>query len=168
MINFIKVINRTSISHMVHYNYIPYDSWYFISIYGGTKGEFLTGGVIDRIKEMGCKKFLSLCFYDASDNEDLSDDDKKMLFSKKQARQIIDFVDKIKDDSDSVILLHCDAGISRSGAVGSFICDYLGLNYKKFLKVNPQVLPNQYVLRLLKEESKIGIREDNSMFNLPT
>jgi hypothetical protein len=169
MISFIKVINRMAISHMVVHDYIPYGSWYLISIYADNgKGEFLVRGIPDRVREMGCKDFLSLNFYDATDKENLSEDDKKKLFSRKQAGEIIEFIDRAnKEDCDDVLVVHCDAGISRSGAVGEFLNDYLRLNYWTFLRVNPQVNSNKYVLRLLKEESQIGVNKDNSMFNSP-
>lgn len=167
MINFIKVLNRMSLSHMVWYKYIPYDSWYLISIYGDDQSIFLTEKILDKIRDMGCRAHLSLCFLDYSEHEieNLSETDKKMLFNIDHAKKIIEFVDSIKDDDDSVIVIHCDAGISRSGAVGMFLCEYLQCNYKDFSRVNPQIRPNSYVLRLLKKESQIEINSSSSVFN---
>ena len=49
--------------------------------------------------------------------------------------------------------VHCNAGISRSGAIGTFANDYCGMNYSEFLKNNPYIMANSYVLRLLRRES---------------
>ena len=54
-----------------------------------------------------------------------------------KAKQIINFIDKAQEDeNDSVLVVHCQAGISRSGAVGTFACDYCGLDYNRFIKEN--------------------------------
>lgn len=72
---------------------------------------------------------------------------KIIAFTEKQAGKIIDFLDKNKDRKLAIV--HCAAGISRSGAVGQFINDYFGEDYFKFKKNNPHIHPNPYVLRLL-------------------
>lgn len=71
-----------------------------------------------------------------------------VLFTEEQAKQIIEFIDQHKDKDQFII--HCSAGISRSGAVGTFINDYLELDYKTFRQTNPQVQPNPFVLSTLK------------------
>ena len=184
MINEVKIYNRFNIENSINTGGLNFlymgRPWYLISIY--TDGNILlTKKNKEIIKEMGCRSSVSLSFWDVTDKQaseiskSTSKHSKKLmekmtLFSIEQAETIIGFITLCDqdDEEDCVLVVHCDAGISRSGAVGSFICDYLGLNHKEFLKVNPQVLPNQYVLRLLKEESKIGISEENSMFKLPT
>ncbi len=70
-------------------------------------------------------------------------------FSDKDAIAIIEFLKK-QINSPSLIV-HCSAGISRSGAVGLFINDYLRQDYFEFIKINPQVKPNQLVLKILKQ-----------------
>lgn len=170
MINFIKVINRMAIANMVAHDYIPYNSWYLISIYADNgRGEFLKNGIPNRVKELGCKDFLSLNFYDSTDSDyGFSADDTKGMFSKIQAEQVVKFIDCAnRGNEDDVLLVHCDAGISRSGAVGEFANDYLGLNYYTFVRTNPQVNANGYVLRLLREQ-RDKIDRNNSMFNAPT
>lgn len=72
---------------------------------------------------------------------------KVIAFTKKQADKIIDFLDKNKDKKLAVI--HCAAGVSRSGAVGQFINDYFGGDYFKFKQNNPHIHPNPHVSRLL-------------------
>ncbi len=68
-------------------------------------------------------------------------------FNYGQAKQIIHFVKA--NNCIKKWLIHCSAGISRSGAVGTFINDYLGGNYKEFKKRNPYIHPNGHVLALL-------------------
>ena len=55
---------------------------------------------------------------------EFNDIDRKMypwkLFDKEQARAMIDFLDNLPDHVDAVIV-HCEAGISRSAAVALFI-----------------------------------------------
>lgn len=68
-------------------------------------------------------------------------------FTPTQARELIDFIDKNKDKESCIV--HCAAGISRSGAVGTFVNDYLGGDYNSFKKQNPYILPNGLVLQLL-------------------
>ena len=45
-----------------------------------------------------------------------------VLFSENMARQIIDFVERIKD-TKSLLIVHCNAGVSRSAAVARFVRD---------------------------------------------
>lgn len=70
---------------------------------------------------------------------EFNDIDKKFhpwkLFDKNQAQQVIDFVESLPDEVDS-LMVHCEAGISRSAAVALFIRDYyapqLELKYAEF------------------------------------
>jgi predicted protein tyrosine phosphatase len=76
-------------------------------------------------------------------------------FTEEQGHNIFDFINKNKDKKNFII--HCSAGISRSGAVGLFINDYLGLDYALFKIMNPHILPNGLISRTL---NKIA-RESN-------
>jgi predicted protein tyrosine phosphatase len=71
-------------------------------------------------------------------------------FTKKQAKELFNFIKKNINKNNWII--HCSAGISRSGAVGTFINDYFGLNWFEFKNNNPKVIPNNLILRLLKRE----------------
>ncbi len=42
-----------------------------------------------------------------------------------------------------------DQGISRSGAVGTFVNDYFKADYEEFKRNNPNILPNGQVLAML-------------------
>lgn len=71
------------------------------------------------------------------------------LFSRSQANDIIEFIEKNKDVD--TIWIHCLAGRSRSGAVGTFINDNYGnQSFYEFLQSNPTVSPNYYILALLR------------------
>lgn len=72
---------------------------------------------------------------------------KVVAFTKEQADEIIHFLDKNKNKKLAII--HCAAGVSRSGAVGQFVNDYFGGDYFEFKKNNPNIHPNPHVLRLL-------------------
>ena len=69
-------------------------------------------------------------------------------FTEEQGRELIDFIDKNRDKSQW--LVHCTLGISRSGAVGLFINDYLGGDYQTFKRDNPGIVPNVQVTSILK------------------
>jgi predicted protein tyrosine phosphatase len=71
-------------------------------------------------------------------------------FSTYHAKKIINFVEKHKDKQ--IMMVHCTAGISRSGAVGAFINDLYGNSYKEFINDNKQIQPNPYVSRILNQE----------------
>ena len=64
-----------------------------------------------------------------------------------QAKRILDFIDRNKDREN--LFIHCTAGVSRSGAVGTFICEYTGSDFTTFKKKNPNILPNPHVLSVL-------------------
>jgi predicted protein tyrosine phosphatase len=68
-------------------------------------------------------------------------------FTEEQGKKIIEFIEKNKDRKQ--IVVHCSAGISRSGAVGLFINDYFHLNHEEFRKINPWTSPNAHVSRIL-------------------
>lgn len=86
---------------------------------------------------------LSLCFHDV---------DKVYpgytLFSEEDAVKVIEFLTEKVYDGDN-LLVHCFAGISRSGAVGTFARELYGLDYDSFLRMNRQIVPNRHVLSTL-------------------
>jgi len=57
------------------------------------------------------------------------------LFTDDMANKIKEFVDLNKDKKEWII--HCVAGISRSGAIGLWLTKYLGYNLFEFLENNP-------------------------------
>lgn len=104
------------------------------------------------LARLGITSVLSLVFTDATPSS-VSDDD--LLFSAVHAQQILDFV---ASSDSSPIFVHCAAGISRSGAVGEFLCRYFNLDSSAFHKQNPHIRPNPHVLSVLMQQS--GLRDD--------
>lgn len=76
-----------------------------------------------------------------------------------QAKEVVAFAERHRDAGLTIV--HCAAGVSRSGAVGSFLSDYYGLDYSEFKRINPQVIPNVYVSKLLRMAAQ---KKDGEMF----
>ena len=71
-------------------------------------------------------------------------------FTIEMARQIVRFV---QETGDCPLLIHCTAGISRSGAVGLAIAEQNGC-VEESRRENPDIMPNQLVLRKLRQAFK--------------
>lgn len=71
-----------------------------------------------------------------------------ILFTKNQAKQIIEFLMNMGDDFTLVV--HCGAGVCRSGAVVEFARGMLHLDYDEFKMDNPHILPNLFILKALR------------------
>lgn len=84
---------------------------------------------------------LTLFFDDVGEKDDNA-------FTQEQGKKVINFFKRNKNKTG--ILIHCDAGISRSGAIGEFCADYFGIPYEEFKRKNPRVIPNGHVLRTLR------------------
>ena len=96
---------------------------------------------------------LRLVFDDITSEEKISmiklGQSNRVLFCKEDAEKIIDFVDRNKDKYECFV--HCAAGVSRSGAVGTFIndlCQYE--SFEAFARSNSQIKPNFYILAALR------------------
>jgi predicted protein tyrosine phosphatase len=87
-------------------------------------------------------------FDDVENDEELSPTNNISCkaFSEDMAQKLVDFIDA---NTDRDFLVHCTAGISRSGAAGRFILDYLEGDKEHFAKMNPHIHPNARVSRLL-------------------
>ena len=100
------------------------------------------------------KNVLTLFFDDVSCDTERA----KMLgltpFSITIASKIVDFISSINENNrtDNTLIVHCGAGVSRSGAVASFIADMYGYTREKLLLENPMIKPNTDVLATLKRE----------------
>jgi len=92
---------------------------------------------------------IRLWFDDVSPGEATSPTNKISVsaMTEEQGKQIINFIERNKEKIKFVV--HCTAGISRSGAVGAFISDYFGLDYSVFMANNPMVRPNAHISRTL-------------------
>lgn len=91
---------------------------------------------------------LRLWFDDVEHNFQLSPTNKESCraFTEKQAHQVIKFA---KDNRNKNFIVHCSAGISRSGAVGTFLNGYCQGDWEAFKKMNPYISPNARVNRML-------------------
>lgn len=95
---------------------------------------------------------LKLVFEDVSDKED------GIKFSTEHAQQIKDFIDRI--DKSKTLFINCQAGISRSGAVGEVLNDYVNCMLNNGKKNedhhineinNRHIRPNAWVKSVLKQ-----------------
>lgn len=96
---------------------------------------------------------LNLYFDDTETNVEIYDDDinevrELIPLSINDGRRIISFLEKIPNGVDELII-HCKAGVSRSGAIGLFANDFFRMDYHRFMERNPRVRPNQHVVRVL-------------------
>ena len=166
MIGKIQVYNRWSVETLAkegRQSGFPFfgRTWHLVSIHGDSK-QFLTPEVIEVMKGYGMGKCLSLDFWDITDEPRLIEALKQshpqyVLFRKRQAMEIVAFMAERKVESgDDVLVCHCDAGISRSGATATFACEFFGLDYGEFLQDNPYLKPNPMVLRMLREAAGLG------------
>jgi len=164
MIKQIKIYNRFNMDMFARTGGLnfPYHNrkWNLISIYGCGDPELLTPEVKRVFNGMGCRDFLSLDFWDItpdwiSKRARPSEWEDAILFNKEHASQVLAFLRKLqKDKEDSILVAHCHAGISRSGAIGTFACDYCGLDYTDFIKENSCIMANPYVLKVLQSTTR--------------
>jgi predicted protein tyrosine phosphatase len=167
MIKHILVFPRVVIARMLKgKETISSLSWALISIYSTPKEQLITEDQMGLIKEMNCKNVLNLCVADATANNfervkymnPGKVKDGMRLFDESDAHKILDFVKIVNDEPIGRLVVHCDAGISRSGGVGIFLCRYLGLDEKEFRKINRNILPNNYIYDMLSNIS--GLNKD--------
>jgi predicted protein tyrosine phosphatase len=89
------------------------------------------------------------------------------LFSHEDARKLVDFINENKYGDIDRLLVHCDAGKSRSGAVAAWAFRYLsreglvGKTSDQFWADNRQISPNPYVAKILCSVSGIEYREED-------
>lgn len=72
------------------------------------------------------------------------------LFTEAQAREILDFVDGVKDQV-SLLVCHCEAGISRSSGVAAALSLILNGSDKEIFE-SKQYIPNMFVYRTIVNE----------------
>lgn len=115
---------------------------------------------IIHITEPGMKKLfadtnksivLEFLDIDLTKSNSIEDFDNQYLFNEEMANKIVKFLLSINknENSNDLLLINCMAGISRSGAVAWFARILFNLDYDTFMKLNPHIVPNQYVLSLL-------------------
>lgn len=159
MIDQIRIFPVRKIRNWIDNSLEPFHSWSLISV-TNTKEDSLTGNEKIRLKTiLHCNDILQLQFGDFEPGKyyntftDRTEPvPERVLFNKKQAQEVIDFVNILqKKEEQETLVVHCMAGISRSGAIGTFINDILGLDLSTFLRNNPHTRPNSYVLKTLRD-----------------
>jgi predicted protein tyrosine phosphatase len=161
MIKKIIVVSRRYVEKMLkelaRINTIEGD-WALISIYNDKL--LIDIKEMEILKILGCDNNISLRFDDITKNEydiKIKDNPYLNLFTKDQAEYIINFINLIiKNPKIKTLVIHCAAGISRSGAVGLFTCRYLHLSEYEFRAYNQQIHPNEYVFELLSDVAGLG------------
>jgi len=152
MIDSILVLPRHIVDNIIMHADPAPGIWNLISIYGDSE-ELLTEGAIEILREKGLGNYLSLEFWDLSDkefDEVKADYPAAVLFDKEHAKKIIKFVEELQEsDEKHKLIIHCDAGVSRSGAVGCFINDVRGGSHDMLMLKNPNILPSAYVSSVL-------------------
>lgn len=78
-------------------------------------------------------------FFDLDDTYPI----KKGLMEYKDAKKIVDFVSKYKD---KIIIVHCDAGQSRSAGVAAALSKYYNNDDSEYFN-NPRFTPNMWCYR---------------------
>lgn len=150
MIKTITVYNRFHMDTVAgNLSQIPSKYWHLISI-SGLNNILINDKTKSSFESQGCHKILALQFDDISPNvfaKCLEADKKVTLFSKDQAKQIVEFIGVVQEETEpSDLVIHCEAGISRSGAVARFTSDFLKIPFD-----DKHIHPNSYVLRTLWE-----------------
>ena len=164
MINKILVYPRRVIEKLLDgkiYRDLPIDkSWALISIFGTCGDDILIQDKHhDILKKFNCKDWMSVCFDDITDKtlEGIEEDNAYykdlVLIDTVQAKLIVEFLDRVKENCE-VLVVHCAAGISRSGAVGLFACRYFGLDENDYRGSHPFIHPNFYVVSVLNDYIK--------------
>jgi len=161
----VKIYPRSIVEDILRGNVeVDFNDWFLISIYTNPDDELIIGpSNRKRLGDLGCLDYLSMRFWDITE-EGLAGTSMVYpdvcLFDVEHAEQTISFIDKSLSSLYKKItyVVHCDAGISRSGAIGVFICDYLDWHfqeksdmYEKLKEEHPHIHPNQHVLRILKK-----------------
>ena len=101
-------------------------------------------------------KSITLFFDDIGHFDKIPDDllniyDKLILFNRDHAKKIIEFQKSLSDKIEYIII-HCTAGVSRSGAIATFLQDIYHENDEDnewFSKNNRHIIPNKHVLKVL-------------------
>lgn len=104
---------------------------------------------------------LRLHFWDiANPSPNMIESGDSKLFSRAQAEKLIEFVDRVWEKSE-VLLVHCEAGLSRSPAIAAAIT-CMKLNKEGVEKYFSKYMPNGFVFKTLLE---VKFGPDSEVFN---
>lgn len=123
-------------------------SFCMISVVSSPKDKILVDTNIDALKLVGMREGLTLIFNDITKSEKDC-----ILFDEQMAQTVYDWVKKQhKHLAEEFLVVHCDAGISRSGAIATWASDYLKI---PILDTN-LIFPNIYIKSLLYKVSNMS------------
>jgi len=75
-----------------------------------------------------------------------------IIFTIEQARKACAFIKKAHaEPGHDILVVNCMAGVSRSGAIVTFARQVCGASYDLLHQMNPHIVPNAFVGRLLRE-----------------
>ena len=167
MIKAIYAVPRLAIAHPLHSDMSAKGNGrnILISINTFTDGVLITEpSHVERLKFLGYLDHLSLTFADITAERLFSyrmkygmENEGIRLFSYDDARAIQAFIDKWKYEEIDRLVVHCDQGQSRSGAVALWAQRYCaqqglsGFTEKQFWPANREICPNKYVGQVLCE-----------------
>lgn len=86
------------------------------------------------------------------------------LFESGQAEQVLNFL--LATQPEEKLLVHCYAGISRSGAVGTFAGILRKMDISELHRRHPRISPNPWVLSLLLQAYQQRLSQDSKQLNL--
>jgi len=157
----ILILNKAKFNHFMEYNMITDDNVetkdaMFISVNSPFNSELLFGAetTVQSYFKRQHSNVMIMHFPDVGEMYHMKFPKDPTLFTKFKAKKLYEFIKRNKDKSMAVV--HCGAGISRSGAIGTFIYDLYGrdtMTWEEFKRKNPQISPNEYVLKLLHNEA---------------
>jgi predicted protein tyrosine phosphatase len=101
-------------------------------------------------KQSGLRGLLQLAFDDAEPTTSTELAGTFTLMTAEQAEKIWNFVHEQKDQVGAVVV-HCEAGVSRSPAVAAGLCKGLGGYDRQFFR---RYQPNMHVYRLMLDEAR--------------
>lgn len=139
-----------------------HSKWALISIVGKDE-EHLNSSQIKTLQSKGMSDLLQLRFDDL-DGEifekiiakykargDDIDREKFIWFNDEHAESIIEFAERHRNDEK--LIVHCAAGISRSSATGTFICETVGIPASVVFNDHPNIQPNRHILKIIYKQA---------------
>ncbi len=81
-------------------------------------------------------------------------EDRFVLFDRAMAERILSFLQNL---AGRHLIVHCHAGVARSGAVALFAHELLGTDAEQFARDNPSIAPNRLVLSMLRDLAGLSV-----------
>lgn len=97
---------------------------------------------------------MSIVFDDAKSTEqkEAAVGTELVYFDERMADRVVAFIKRACDaPGDNLLLVNCHAGVSRSGAIADAARVMAGVDFDSFSRANPQIVPNAFVRRLMRD-----------------